>query len=289
MKHLALITLCLVGHLLPAQVQFVVAPDTPATQLAMPLTLQLTATGLSETPQWPAFPDSTAFELLHADTAYPNATTAILRWEIAAYDSGYCVFPPLTLLHGSDTLTADPVVIYVQFPEVDPNAELADIHAPETVLPLWPLLIVLGLKLMAIITALIMMLRHRRSTPLHNTRSVPPSPLEQARQTLLALRHSSAWERQPVKTYCTTLSDTLRRYAETAYQAPVMERTTAETRTLLLDAGMEPHAVETLVQLLQWADMAKFAKGEPAPAERLHQLDQALAWLETAIPQVPQP
>jgi hypothetical protein len=286
-SRLASMLLALLGLSLQAQVEFSARVDTPQTLLAQPVVLELTASQLTATPQWPPFPDSTAFELLDADTLYPNPNTAVLRWEMVAYDSGYCIIPPLALIHNEDTLWSDPVLVRVEFPPIDPQTEPADIRGLETVPPLWPLLVLVGLKLLAILTALIMMLRKRRQA--QRTATPPPvlTPWQQAQHTLLALKKRGAWEQDPVKDFCTTVSDTLRRYAEHTWEAPVMERTTAETALLLAEAGMAAPSVSQLIQLLQWADMAKFARQEPTPAERLHHLDQALDWLVTNPPNAP--
>ena len=75
------------------------------------------------------------------------------------------------------------------------------------------------------------------------------------------------WQQGQVKAYYITLTDILRSYVEARLIVPAMERTTDDLVRALRVTALPPAQREQLANILQLADLVKFAKLAPAPAE----------------------
>ena len=102
------------------------------------------------------------------------------------------------------------------------------------------------------------------------------------KQRLEELRQQQLWQQGKVKEYYTELTDTVRVYLEEACGIQSTEMTTDQT----LDAfhsspasGSETEA--SLRQILQAADMVKFAKSQPQPYQHDLALGQAIDFIKT--------
>jgi len=86
-------------------------------------------------------------------------------------------------------------------------------------------------------------------------------------KTLLAidsLEKSELWRKDQLKEHFVELSYILRSYLTARYQLSLLDKTTNETRLLLIQAGLKKEIVDTILRLLSHSDMVKFAASEPA-------------------------
>ncbi len=146
--------------------------------------------------------------------------------------------------------------------------------------------IVLGILLL-IAAAVFVFLRIKKHQPLITLPQEPPLPPDtRALNALEVLRQQQWWQQGKVKEYHTELTDILRNYLEETYQIPSTEMTTDQT----LDAfrGCPAYGEESygqLRQILQTADMVKFAKSEPLPYQHDLSMTQAVAFVKATAPQ----
>jgi len=89
-----------------------------------------------------------------------------------------------------------------------------------------------------------------------------------ALKALEELGEKKLWQAGQFKVFHTELTDILRRYIEDRYHAPAMESTTDEILEELLELTMsQKSSYNNLKEVLQMADLVKFAKYEPLPDE----------------------
>lgn len=78
-----------------------------------------------------------------------------------------------------------------------------------------------------------------------------------------ALEAEKLWEKEKLKEHFIELSFIMRSYLTSRYNIPLLEKTTNQSRTLLLQQGLHEETVETIITILFQSDMVKFAKSKP--------------------------
>lgn len=130
----------------------------------------------------------------------------------------------------------------------------------------------------------------RKKAPVPPPPAVPPVPLHEQYLKLLAdVDHKQLWQHGRVKEYYIELTDVLREYVEKRFNTQALELTTDE----LLDIARRHRELsvhhDLLAGILHTADMAKFAKAQPLPAEHVAALDAARSFIETTKPVATEP
>ncbi len=146
--------------------------------------------------------------------------------------------------------------------------------------------IILGI-LALIAAAIFAFLRFKNHKPLIAIPQAPPLPPDtRALNALESLRQQQKWQQGLVKEYHTELTDILRNYLEETYHIQSTEMTSDQT----LDAfeGSPAYSEESynkLRQILQTADMVKFAKSQPLPYQHDLSMTQAVEFVKSTAPQ----
>ena len=145
--------------------------------------------------------------------------------------------------------------------------------------------IVLGI--LALVAAIIfVVIRLKRHKPIISIPQAPPLPADvRALNALEELRQQQLWQQGRVKEYHTQLTDIVRNYLEETYNIPSTEMTSDQT----LDAfrGCAAYTEESssiLQQMLQTADMVKFAKSQPQPYQHDLSMTQAVNFVKLTAP-----
>ena len=105
-----------------------------------------------------------------------------------------------------------------------------------------------------------------------NQQTAPPPPEviipahEIALTALTQLKSEELWQKGDIKTYQTRLTHIIREYLENRYEVPALESTTDEIQRSLKKVDFDTSWKEKLSNILQVADLVKFAKAEP-PAD----------------------
>jgi hypothetical protein len=218
------------------------------------------------------------FHVIDRGTVQPAGENAsAIRLVVSRYDSGRALFPPLPLQYsvGTDTVAhtvnTNPLLLTIRTVPVDTAKEFRDIKPPLSVpWGLAEILVVLGV-LLAIAAAIVYILRRRRRKPAPAAVPAyvpPPRPAHViALEELGGLKEKHLWQQGLLKPYYSELTEILRRYFENRFRFLALEQTTDEiARALDIQPGTESIREET-VRVLRLADLVKFAKFQPGPAE----------------------
>jgi hypothetical protein len=210
--------------------------------------------------------------------------------QVVSYDSGAWVLPtiPFQYLDKQDT-------IFAEFPEksivvLAPAVDLSkDIRGIEGVLDPgyhwmeWLPWLLLSLGLITLFVFAVKWWLRRKQKQKEIPVPIPQeelvNPLEEALQSLEIIRKRADWKQGKVKVYYSDLVDLMRRYIERSYGVEVSEMTSAEWLSWWQRSGLAKQDGGKLKQLLQLADMVKFAKQNPTDQEHLWMVETINSWL----------
>lgn len=225
-----------------------------------------------------------------------NDIVAVRQWMDSTNGTFYTALTSFEVGEHWLHIGADSVLLTVNdVPNVDTtSAEIKDIspifRQPYTFGEVATVIgIVLGI-LALLATAYYFYRRWKDHKPLIALPKVPPVPTDvHALNELEALRQRQLWQQGMIKEYHTLLTDVLRNYLEEAYHIPSTEMTTDQT----LDAfracpAYSSESEKNLRQILQTADMVKFAKSEPQPYQHDLSMTQSIAFVKATAPR-PEP
>lgn len=208
------------------------------------------------------------------------------------YDSLYLI-PAFPFVIDNDTVWSNPMSLKVIQPFVIDTASMqfADIKAvlkPDFNLGFWLKALIPWLLGLIFITGLIFLIVYL----IKNRKKEEPVvvvPRESAHLIALKqlddLKQEKPWLQGRFKEYHTTLTDILREYIERIYEIPAPEMTSEELMSYLSTLKEEnKNAWQALRQILQLADLVKFAKWIPATDENELSLSNAVVFVnETKV------
>ena len=147
--------------------------------------------------------------------------------------------------------------------------------------------ILLALIIAAVIAAICIIVKRKKANqPIISIPKAPPLPADQqALQDLETLRQKQLWQQGRIKEYHTELTDIVRNYLEKRYGIASTEMTsdqTIEQFNLAHNNTAASNAVTLLSEILQTADMVKFAKSEPLPYEHDRSMNNATDFIRKA-------
>lgn len=139
----------------------------------------------------------------------------------------------------------------------------------------WPWLAGTAAVAAAIIGVIIWLRRRKPKTRVEPV--LPVKPLHvRVLEALDEVERRKLWQQGQVKEHHSAVTDILRGYIEERYQVPALESTTDDLLGILRTSSMTTSQREQLANLLRMADMVKFAKWTPLPAENEHVLAGAI-------------
>jgi len=201
------------------------------------------------------------------------------KYLITSFDSGFYQVPPvfaeLKNEEGIKRFYSDYSqleVIRVKIAPADTTARIYDIispyRAPVTIGEIIPWVLVAALAA-ALIWAGIRLLKKLRKKKPDEEEIVIKDPAHIiAFRELEKLRDDQVWQKGEIKLYYTRLTEILRQYLENRYKVYSLELTTGETLDALVKTGFKKDALyNQLKTILTGADLVKFAKYNPEPAE----------------------
>jgi hypothetical protein len=249
---------------------------------------------------WPIIPDSFGkLEVLNKDKIDTIKQGGFVQYRqlllVTGFDSGLFRIPPFGLkvspaAGAPYVIQTGAIDLLVQPVPVDTTKPFKPIKGIMIVEASWRdyiWWIVAGIFALLAIVLIVYFMRQKK----HRIPPPPPAPEPlhvRAIRLLDALEAEQLWQRGEVKEYYVRLTDILRGYIEARFGVKAMERTTDELAAAArLHPGLSPYA-NGLFAVLATADMAKFARAQPLPAEHVAAMQATKDFITTTIP-VPEP
>lgn len=193
---------------------------------------------------------------------------------ITSFDSGLYYIPPVKIIAGKDTFESNNLAIKILTYDVDTTKmELFDIKGaqqPPFVLSDYFLETILFLLIYGLILLIIWLYLRKKYPRLKGETAAPElllPPHVVAIMELDRLKTEKIWKFGKNKKYYTELTEILRKYIERRFQFNALEMTTDEILTLFKRDKSTQSVYQNLSQILQLADLVKFAKIEPLESE----------------------
>ena len=247
--------------------------------------------------QFPIFSDSIASNLELVSTLKPD--TVQLENEklqisnsyiVTAFDSALIYIPGFELKAGEETYLTNPISIKIVDMPVDTTqqaiTDIKNVYQPP-IDWMFYLTIVGSILLALLLLALVIYLVDKYLKSRKNKDTEPePEPIdprkahEIAYDELEILRQKQLWQSQQFKAYYTELTEILRRYISNRYAIDAMEQTSDDIISEFRrnkELKEKKEEIKLLSDVLQVADLVKFAKWQPLPDEcerSFHQVTQ---------------
>lgn len=234
-------------------------------------------------------PDPGQLEVLNIakwDTLIQNGV-AILKGEIrlTCWKEGVYYIPPVVFHFQADnntnqTRATNQLELFVNSPLGDDTAAADSVQlAPIKDIITEPLKLqdflpyIVGLLVLPglIFLGVYLYRRFKKKDDFEKIAVVKKEPHEIAFEQLEQLKQAKLWQQGMIKEYQSELSHIIREYVEKRYEILALESTTDEILRDLKQKDFNEALKENLKEMLQLADLVKFAKAEP-PVERHEQL-----------------
>jgi len=234
--------------------------------------------------QWPQLVDTISknIEIISkqpVDTTKSNGNLELKQlFTITSFDSGYFALPEFKFHYqnGNDstkfTVGSNPLYLMVNVPTVDTTQAFkvikGPVNEPVTFAEILPW-ILLGLFVLAVAVFLWWYIRKRKKNQPVFVRKTKPSPPPDvmAIQKLEELRLAKIWQQGKLKEYFTELTDIIREYLDGRFNIDALEMTSFEIIDAIEDRRINSDAIEKLTNVMQLADLVKFAKAQTTPLE----------------------
>jgi hypothetical protein len=238
-------------------------------------------------PYWPPNNDTLEFLSLGKwDTL--STGTLIYKAVFTMWDTGYQVLPPIGIPYSgnglSDTAWTTALIMEVRLPT--DSLKLNDIkdivREPAVFADYLPYLYALGA--IVLIGLIIWFWRHPVKVKKEVPPPPPPLPHEVALEQLAALAQKKLWQQGMVKEYHSELTHIVREYLEGRFDINALEETTEEILDQLRKRNLPSALRQRLEEILQTADMVKFAKAQPTAQFHEQAFESVKAFVEQTKP-----
>jgi hypothetical protein len=213
---------------------------------------------------------------------------------LTAFDSGYYVVKPLRFEYGqnnSASVQTEPYLLNVFSVEVDTTLAIKPIKgpmaAPMTFAEMLPW--ILGFLALIIAGGLVFyfLINKKQKEPISFAPPKPKIPPHRlALDELEKLRNEKLWQHDKLKDYYTRLTDILRVYIEGRFKITAMEMTSWEIIHAFAGARIEKENLTMLREILEEADMVKFAKYKPLPDIHERMMTSAVAFVRNTANEI---
>ena len=214
---------------------------------------------------------------------------------ITGFESGSQIIPAQEVVYRRgevlDTARSMPLILDLFDPVVDTSQQIKPIKSPintplslKEILP-WAAAGLGGILVAGLAIYFIRRYMKRKKDP----EAFLQKPREPAHviafRELDKLKAEKIWDKGQVKQYYTRLTEITRQYIERQYEIPAMESTTEEILHAFQKANPEDSILdEILKDLLELADLVKFAKEEPLPVDNQSNLNNAYIFVQKTYP-----
>ncbi len=307
LKTILFLILIVVGNLSFAQSTYVSADlDSTAILIGDQINLNLKASFPADNKiLWPQLNDTIIKDveiigkskidtILSDDKSYK---TLLQKIKITSFDSGFYEIPPFHFEYSKpgDTvkfsLETYPLYLEVYTIVVDTTKGIfpikGPVKAPFTFKEILPWIIGGAIALLIIAFLIYYMIKRKKHEPLFKAKPKPKLPAHIiALNALENLRKEKLWQSGKVKEYHTTLTDIIRRYLEERFDINAIEMTTDEILSAVKNVQLSDELKVKLKEMLVLADLVKFAKEKPLPAQQDLSLINAIAFVRETIERI---
>lgn len=197
------------------------------------------------------------------------------KYLLTSFDSGVYIIPVQEVLINKKQFLTDPIFVNVANVKVDTTKQkmfpIKSIKSePKTLDDYMHLWWVALLILLVIGGVLYLIFRKKEKKP---KEKVYVAPIQEAMLRLKELDERHLLEQNKIKIYYTELTDIVRTYIEKDISIPALESTTNELIETINDfnasseLGISKETIKELKEILQSADLVKFAKSKPIVEE----------------------
>lgn len=194
------------------------------------------------------------------------------KYLLTSFDSGIYVIPQQKIIVKGNNFLTDSLLVNVATVKVDTTQqkmfEIKSIkNEPKTFDDYKHLWWILALVLLIIAFAVWYFVFRKKEVL--ETPKIYIKPIEEALQRLKELDEKLLLQQNKIKPYYTELTDIVRTYIEKEIHIPAMESTTNELLETIIDfnesskLGISKETIAQLKEVLQSADLVKFAKSKP--------------------------
>jgi hypothetical protein len=202
---------------------------------------------------------------------------------VTAFDSGLLYIPPVDFVYRSggftDSVRSPAEYLEVLPVKIDTTGTIRDIKgiykAPYSFSELYPFILSLIFAGLLIWFIIYYIDRKKKDKPVLRRIRPPEMPHVIALRELDKLKAEKLWQQNKVKLYYTRLTEIIRTYIERRFDIMAMEQVTSEILYEFRDREIENVNYKILEQLLNLADLVKFARGEPLAEENITLMENA--------------
>lgn len=193
---------------------------------------------------------------------------------ITSFEQGIWAIPPFQFNVNGEKVETDPLLLEVQTVDVDTTQAFKDIkeiyEVPFTFMDWlknnWEW-VAGGVGVAALLALVLYLIFRKRPMEIEDNKEPDIPYYIRFRTALDELEERRLWQQNKVKLYYIELTDILRGYLEERYQVNALEFTTNQLMASLSFTEMPADKRERLKNLLELADMVKFAKAHPIGEE----------------------
>jgi len=216
------------------------------------------------------------------------------KFTITAFDSGYYVIPPMQFSYAAEgtasmeQIETEPYLLNVFTVAVDTTKSFkpikGPIEAPYTFAEILPwLLLATGILLVAGLT-IYFLVKREKNIPLFAPRPKPKlPPYKVALDALDKLNNQKIWQQGHVKIYHSKLTDIIRVYIEDSFKVRAVEMTTPEILESIKNSNISEDNIRLLAEMLEMADLVKFAKFKPQASENEQSMEWAYSFVKITM------
>ena len=230
-------------------------------------------------------------ELISIDTSYiENQRLISGKYLVTSFEKGFNVIPPFPVIFSSgetiDTAYSLPLVLTVMAPAIDTSLAIKPIKPPvntpvsvKEVMP-WVAIAYGGILLLTLFIALIWIAVKRKMEPeIFHVKPKEPAHIVALRD-LNILKDDGPIDHNMVKTYYSRLTEIIRTYISDQYGLMALESITEEILMEFKLVNRDNNKLnEMLKELLELADLVKFAKEDPLKTENEQHLNNAYSFV----------
>jgi hypothetical protein len=297
-RHLATLLFLFLTLSLQAQdVRLSVKADRQNISIGDWITLHVEVSGTKDLAvTWPSFHEALKdFEFVKQGepktVTNDQNTTSAIDVVVTKFDEGKYTIPALTIQYktskNSGTLQSNPITIGVAGVKVDTSKDIKDIKPPLSLGISWQEILpyLLGAIAAILLIWLINYIRRKRKKGENIYQpQVPSRPAhETALEALRKLEAEKLWQQGGIKEYHSRVSDIIRTYIEQTLSINAMEMTTDLILAANQIKALNQRNKNELQELLERADLVKFAKFQPLANEHEASMKNAVSFVESTM------